>query len=258
MAKRERKTLSRRASILEILGKYGEISIDEISKRYNISEVSVRNDLSYLENKGLLIRIRGGAIKQQQGNFDLSFNQKLKRNYREKRKIGRKAIEYIKEGDTLMLDSGSTTLEIAKNLRKFKKLTIITNSLPIASQVSDYEGIEVIVPGGALRSEMRSLVGSQAEKNIRNYHCNKMFLAADGISSEFGISTPVVDEAALASAMIEVSDLVILVSDSSKFQRTSKMKIAPIDSIDILITDGGISEEVRLKFEKFNLELVIV
>jgi len=254
----ERNTLSRRAEILESLQSKGEISVIAISKKYKISDVSVRNDLAHLEKKGLLIRTRGGAIKAQPVNFDLNLNQRLKTNYKEKQRIGKKAVEYIKDNYTIVMDNGSTTLEVARNLKGFKNIKLITNSLPIADLVADYPGIDVIIPGGELRAEMRSLVGSMAEKSILNYHCDIAFLGTDGIDPEMGISTPQIEEAALSEKMIQIANQVIVVSDCSKFGRKSFVKFGNISEIDIIITDKGIKEEDLNQYADFTVEIVVV
>lgn len=254
----ERNTLSRRAEILELLQKNGEVSVLVLSNKYKISEVSIRNDLAHLEKKGLLIRTRGGAIKAQPVNFDLSLNQRLKTNYKEKQRIGKKAIEYIKDNYTIVMDNGSTTLEVARNLKGFKNLKLITNSLPIADLVIDYPNINVIIPGGEMRAEMRSLVGSMAEKSILNYHCDIAFLGADGIHAEMGISTPQIEEAALSEKMIQIANQVIVVSDSSKFGRKSFVKISDFDTIDVIITDKNIKDQDLVVFEDIAVKIELV
>jgi DeoR family transcriptional regulator of aga operon len=250
--------LSRRSEILKLLEKQDNISVTALSKMYGVSEVSIRNDLTHPEHKGLLIRTRGGAIKKQPVNFDLSLNQRLRKAFSEKQKIGKKAVEYIREGDTIVMDSGSTTLQIAKNLDKFKQINLITNSLPIADAVADFEGVEVIIPGGILRSDMRSLIGPMAERNLLNYNCDIAFLAVDGVDCNNGISTPVLYEATFSRTMIEISNKVIVVTDSSKFQKRSFVKITTLDKIDVLITDKGIPAEDRETLEKMNIDLVLV
>jgi len=254
----ERNTLSRRAEILEVLQEKGEISVLTLSQRYKISDVSIRNDLAHLEKKGLLIRTRGGAIKSQPVNFDLNLNQRLKTNYKEKQRIGKKAIEYIRDNYTIVMDNGSTVLEVARNLKGLKNIKLITNSLPIADLVADYPGIDVIIPGGEMRAEMRSLVGSMAEKSILNYHCDIAFLGADGIHIDMGISTPQIEEAALSEKMIQISNQVIVVSDSSKFGRKSFVKFGDLKDIDIIITDKGINEAELKAFDMIDTKIDLV
>ena len=251
-------TLTRRSDILNLLEKQDNISVAALSRMFGVSEVSIRNDLTHLEHKGLLIRTRGGAIKKQPVNFDLSLNQRLRKFFKEKEKIGKKAIEYIREGDTIVMDSGSTTLQIARSLDRFKQIKLITNSLPVADAVADFEGVEVIIPGGILRPEMRSLIGPMAERNLLNYNCDIAFLAVDGVDCENGISTPVLYEATFSRTMIEISNKVIVVTDSSKFQKRSFVKITSMDKIDVIITDKGIPDEDREKLEKMNIDLILV
>ena len=256
--KKERNTLNRRSEILQLLEKQDDISVSVLSKMFNISEVSIRNDLTQLENKGLLIRTRGGAIKKKPVNFDLNLNQRLKKNYLEKQNIGIKAIEYINEESTIVIDSGSTTLEIAKNLKNFKKLKLITNSIPIAEAVADFKGVEVIMPGGILRSEMRSLVGSMTESNLLNYYCDIAFIGTDSISCDYGISTSIMEEATLNQTMMKIAQNVIVVTDSSKFLRRSFVKITDISNINTIITDKKIPIEELQKLQKLSVELVLV
>ena len=254
----ENETLRRRSMILELLEKEGDLSVNFLSGKFKVSEVTIRNDLAKLEEKGLLIRTRGGAIKRIPVTYDLSLNQRLARNLKEKQRIAKKALHYVKDDYTIVFDSGSTTLEIAKNLRGFKDLKIITNSLAIADQVADYEGVEVFMPGGVLRPDMRSLIGPMAERSLLNYHCDVAFLGVDGLDADHGIFTPVLHEATLSRVMMEISSKVIVVADSSKFLRKSFVKIAPIHDVDVIITDKAIPAYQKDKLEALDLELLLV
>ncbi len=258
MGHTDKSTLSRRTEILEMVENAGQVSVLELSKKYSISEVSIRNDLSHLEQKGLLIRTRGGAIKRQPVNFDLNLNSKLKKHYKEKKRIGKKAAEMVNEGDTIVIDSGSTTLEIANNLLEFNSLTVITNSLPIAEKLSENENINVIVPGGILRQEMRSLVGSMTEKNLKELYADIAFLAVDGIDSEHGISTPNIEEASIGKTLTEIAKKVVVVTDSSKFLSRSMAKITDIQFISTIITDIKIPKEEHRKLIDKKIEVITV
>ena len=257
--KKERNTLERRSQIVELLNQRNDISVVELSKRFGVSEVSIRNDMAQLEKKGLLIRTRGGAIAKQPVNFDLNLNQRLKRNYKQKQRIGKKAAEFISDEDTIIMDSGSTTLEVAGNLKSIKDLKVLTNSLPIAELLADNKNIEVIIPGGILRPEMRSLMGSFAEKNILNYYCDIAILGADSIIPGMGFYTPQQYEATLSQTMMKIAKKVIVVADSSKFGRKSFVRIGELSDVDVLITDDGIPPEALKKLQQYsNLELVVV
>ena len=251
-------TLDRRASILENLGKNGIVQVNILSKSYKVSEVTIRNDLIHLEKKGLLIRTRGGAIKQQSVSHDFPLNEKAIYNLNEKQRIAKKAVEFINEGDTIILDSGTTTLEIAKNLASFNNLTVITNAINIAGQLAQYKNLRVIMVGGTLRSKSLSLVGTTAEDSLKNFYCDKVFMGVDGIDTAYGISTPNIEEAHLNRVMINVSRELIVVTDYSKFLKRSLALICPISKINKIITDKKIPKEELYKLNNSNIETIIV
>ncbi len=233
-------TLDRRAKIIEYLESKGQVNVVDLSKEFNVSEVTIRNDLAQLEDKGLLIRSRGGAIRSQRVGIDYKLYEKSKKYLKEKQAIGKKTAELIKDNDTIIIDSGTTTMEVAKNLSAFKNLTVITNALNIASLLVNYDNVKVIMLGGILRKNSLSLIGPIAESSIKNYYCDKLIIGVDGIDFEHGISTPNSEEAQLNKLMIEISKEVIVVTDSSKFSRRSFAHIAPISKIDTVVTDSNI------------------
>lgn len=250
-------TIDRRVKILDILNAKGQVSVNELSKLFNVSEVTIRNDLSHLQSKGLLIKTRGGAIKSQRVGIDQQLNEKSKLNSKEKQLIGKKASEIIKDDDTIIIDSGTTTVEVAKNLGAIKNLTVITNALNIVSQLIRDE-IRVILLGGMLRNTSLSLIGPVAENSIKSFHCDKCFIGVDGIDSKHGISTPNIEEAHLNQLMIKISKEVIVVADSSKFLKRSFAFIAPITDIDVIVTDSNIPEEELKNLQNVNIKTFIV
>lgn len=252
-------TVSRRARILEELEAKGQITVSELSKLFKISEVTIRNDLAHLEKQNMLIRARGGAIKIKfyRLGIDPSISDKQKEYLKEKQKIAKAAIKLIEDGDTIILDSGTTTSEIAKNLEQFKNLTIITNALNIAIILSEYEGFNVFMPGGILRKKSLSLVGVLADENFGKFYCDKLFLGVDGFDTNHGLSTPNSDEAHLNQIMINMAKKVIVVADSRKFLRRRFAFISPLSSINVVITDTGISDEDKSRLEKNGVEVII-
>ena len=254
----KKSTTERRALILEKLDSNGQVEVNSLSKELGVSEVTVRNDLSRLEGKNMLIRARGGAIKLDRVGVDFAISEKKQHNHEEKRLIGLAAAKLIEDGDTIILDSGSTTMEIAKNLQKEDSLTVITNALNVAHHLAEHTKANVIVPGGFLRKTSLSLVGATAEDSFRNYFCDKLFLAVDGFSSTHGLSTPNVEEAHLNRVMIEISKRVIVVTDSSKFQKRSFAFIAPITAVDVVVTDSGIPPGDLKKLEDAGIHVIIV
>jgi DeoR family transcriptional regulator of aga operon len=249
-------TIDRRMKILELINLKGQVRVNDLSQIYNVSEVTIRNDLTQLEKKGLLIKTRGGGLKTQRVGIDQKINEKAKINYKEKQAIGKKASEIIKDDDTIIVDSGTTTLEIVKNLNSIKNLTVITNSLNIASHLVNEE-IKVILLGGMLRHNSLSLIGSIAENSIKNFYCDKLFIGVDGIDSQYGISTPNSEEAYLNRLMIEISKEVIIVTDSSKFKRRSFAFIAPMSEVDIVITDSKIPEDELKNLQNIGVKTII-
>jgi DeoR family transcriptional regulator of aga operon len=253
-----RNTLERRTKILALLETNGLVKVNELSKLFNVSDVTIRNDLAQIENKGFLIRTRGGAIKSQRAGIDFKLTEKAKKHSSEKQAIGKKAAELINDGDTIIIDSGTTTLELAKNLNEFENLIVITNALNIASQLVNSEKIKVIMLGGMIRQNSLSLIGPIAENNVKNYFCDKLFIGVDGIDSHYGITTPNAEEAHLNKMMIEISKEVIVLADSSKFLKRSFAFISPVSKINTVITDNNIPPDELTNLQNQGVKVIIV
>jgi DeoR family transcriptional regulator of aga operon len=257
MTVKVKSTVERRTSILEKLEAEGQVNVTDLSKQFKVSEVTIRNDFLQLEKKNLLIRARGGAIKKRVGvDFELSRKQKI--NLDLKKKIGKKAAKLVKDGDTIIVDSGTTTEEMVKNLAPDINLTVITNALNIANNLVYNDNVQVVMPGGFLRKDALTMIGSPAEKTIRDYLCDKLFLGVDGLDFDFGISTPNIEEAHLNKIMIEISRKVIVLTDSSKIRKRSLAVICPLSKIDIIVTDEGLNADYRSKMEQLGIEIITV
>jgi DeoR family transcriptional regulator of aga operon len=252
-------TVARRARILDEIDSKGQVSVAELSRTLKVSEVTIRNDLAQLERQNMLIRARGGAIKIKLRNIgvDSPLSDKMKENFREKQLIGQAAAKLVSDGDTIILDSGTTTAEIAKNLGQYRDLTIITNALNVANILAENFDFNVFMPGGFLRKKSLSLVGSIAEEIFNRYYCDKLFLGVDGIDVKHGLSTPNVEEAHVNSIMIDIAKKVIVVTDSSKFFRRRFALIAPLSKIHTLVTDSGITDHDKLMLEQAGIEVII-
>lgn len=258
MSKNRDSTVSRRKEILHMLSENGQVFVETLSERFKVSEVTIRNDLEQLEQKNMLIRARGGAFKLEEAvGIDQRLADKNRINFQKKSKIGRKAAQLVFESDTVIIDSGSTTAEMVRNLPDFQDVTIITNALNIANQLMTKPNINVIIPGGYLRKNSLSLVGPQAEKSLRNFNVDKAFLGVDGFDTRHGIFTPNVEEARLNEIMIEISREVILLVDSSKFVKRSFAFICSIDQIDKVITDNEISDDDKKRLQDAGVEVII-
>jgi len=255
-------TPERREYILKEIKEKGSIKVKDISKRFNVSEVTIRKDLKLLEKKKVLLRVRGGAISLKYNNIediekDDSISEKQQKNHKEKQAIGKKAASLISENDTIIFDSGTTTIEVAKNLQKFQNLSVITNALNIAIVLNKYKKFPVIIPGGHLREKSMSLVGPRAELFLKNFYCDKLFLGVDSFSIERGVSTLDLEEASMNQTMISASKEVIAVFDSSKLNRNSFAFIVPTSKITTIVTDSNIPSEMKAELEHMGIQVII-
>lgn len=253
-------TVGRRMNILKMLSANGQVFVPELSNEFGVSEVTIRNDLEQLESKQLLIRARGGAMRVDRVvSFDQHLSNKHIINMQEKNRIGKAAAQLIKDSDTIIMDSGTTTLEVVKNLPiTLNNLTVITNALNIVNHLITNQSITLIIPGGVLRKNSLSLIGPLAENNFKNFFVDKVFLGVDGFDTKQGISTPNMEEAYLNQIMINIAREVIIVTDSTKFLRKSLAFICKINRINTVVTDSGITDDDKKRLEDAEIKLIVV
>lgn len=248
-------TEERQEKIAEILKSKSSIKVNELSDAFNVSESTIRRDLQYMEEMGLLTRTHGGAVSVKKTNFEPTFKEKKDEKQDEKSIIGSIAASMIEDGDTIILDSGTTTFEIARHLTA-KNITVITNSIDIASELSTKDDINLIVAGGSFRLTTRAIVGHITESIFNNFRVDKAFIGANGISVEEGITTPNFTEAQTKKAMMNVANKVIVVADSSKFNQVSFSVICPIRAVTAIITSSDLDKAVIKEFEESGVEVV--
>jgi DeoR family transcriptional regulator, aga operon transcriptional repressor len=248
----------RRRAILEIIQTSGRVVVKDLSSHFHTTPVTIRKDLETLHSQGLVHRTHGGALPVTNGALlDRSLSEKEKLYRKEKARIAHAAVRLVQEGQSVLLDSGSTTTMIARALRQFHNLTVITNGLNIAAELAG-GNVEVVLVGGALRKESVSLVGPFAEETLRRLSPDILFLGVDGFDVGFGLTTPNPQEARVNSLMVEAACRTVVVCDSSKFRRRSLYLIAPITAAHQVITDTGISKADRERIEKAGIELTLV
>jgi DeoR family transcriptional regulator, aga operon transcriptional repressor len=249
----------RRRRILELLDKQERATVEELSDRFDVSSVTIRGDLDVLADAGAIVRSHGGALKRLD-HEDAPIAVKETLHHAEKVRIGHAAARLIREGETIILDSGTTTAEIARQLKflKLKSLTVITNALNIAVELANLPHIRVIVVGGILRQMSYSTVGPQAEQILRALNADRLFLGVDGLDPEIGLTTPDVLEAQLNGLMIRVSREVTAVADSSKFHRRSLSVIADLSDVHRIITDDGADPKMVAGLRARNIEVMVV
>jgi DeoR/GlpR family transcriptional regulator of sugar metabolism len=247
----------RREKILELIKEDGSAKVIDLAKIFKVTEVTIRQDLEKLEKDGLVIREHGGAflknIKDQVQAFSLA-NQD---NIDKKELIAQKCLEFIESGDSIILDSGSTTTEIARQLKGFKNLTVITNALNIALMLGVEPGIEVIVTGGEFKPPTLSLTGQKAADFFKGINVQKLFLATAGISLKSGLTYPSISDLVVKKAMIDAADTTYLVADSTKIGKSAFASLGALSLIDYIITDAGIEEKHKQVFKDQEIELII-
>jgi len=250
----------RRRYILQCLDRDGSVLVSDLAKELVVSAVTIRNDLKALADDGLVFRTHGGAVKTDFTLIDRTLSEKQKLFAEAKATIAKKAVTYVREGQSIILDSGSTTTEIARVLkaRRLEQVTVITNAINIAIELLDATGVKVILTGGILRRESASLVGPLAEHGLRRLTADIFFMGVDGVDSEFGFMTPNLAEAGINQQMIKVSREVIVVTDPSKFGRRSLAVICPIEQVRRIITTSQLDVEYQRGVEATGVELILV
>ena len=247
----------RKEKILELLEEDGSAKVADLARIFKVTEVTIRQDLEKLDREGLVVREHGGVhlknVEDQVRNFSLIHQEHLK----EKEIIAQKCLDYIHPGDVIILDSGSTTTEIAKKIGHFQRLTVITNALNIALMLGANPNIEVIMTGGEFKPPTLSLTGQKAADFFKGLNVHKLFLATAGISLRSGLTYPSISDLVVKKAMIDASDITYLVADSSKIGKSAFASLGALSLIDYIITDEGIEDKHKQVFRDNEIELII-
>lgn len=248
----------RRRHILDILNREGRVLVVDLAKQFRTSQVTIRKDLDVLQAQGRIHRSHGGALPASDSALDdPTLREKEKLHRKEKLQIAAAAADMVAEGQVVILDSGTTTTAIARKLREFENLTIITNAVNIAAELSG-SSLEVILTGGTLRKNSFSLVGPVADETLRRLNADILFLGVDGFDVQHGLTTPNLLEAKVNRTMMEVARTVVVVCDSSKFGRRALSSIAPPSAVHHLITDKDIRKTDQVALKKLGISLTLV
>jgi DeoR/GlpR family transcriptional regulator of sugar metabolism len=246
----------RRTKILEMIREDGHAKVQDLCRTFNVTDVTIRQDLEILEKEGYLQREYGGAFLKDVGMFAKNITLSNQSNMSAKQELARKAVEYIKDGDSIILDSGSTTTEVAKLLTDYKNLNVITNSLNIALILGENPGINLIVTGGEFKAPTLSLTGQKAADFFFNIHVSKLFLATAGITPDLGLTYPSISDLVVKQAMIDSSDTIYLVADTSKIGICAFANLGPVSLIDYFITDSSITPEQKKLLEDSDIHVI--
>ena len=250
----------RRGEILRLLGERSKLILPELCNYFNVSPATIRNDLRDLERAGRLKRTHGGAIPANKAAFELTSRVKEVECIEEKVRIAAHAETLIEDGDTILLDTGTTTMELAKLLTSKSDLTIVTNDVKIALFLEAHTDASIFLLGGMLRRDFHSTTGLAVVSQVRSLNVDKAFMAANGLSAEKGFTTPSMELANVKTAMIPTATTVVFLVDSRKFGRVSFAHFADLRDADMLITDSGADElfikELQAKF--VDIDIIIV
>jgi DeoR family transcriptional regulator of aga operon len=249
----------RRRIIRALVESQSQGNVADLARRFRVSEVTIRSDLAALANVGALVRVHGGALPPGDGE-ELPLTVKQTLYHAEKVRIAGAAAALIQDGETVILDSGTTTAEIARQIRglRLRSLNVITNALNIAVVLANAHHVNLIIPGGVLRRKSWSLAGPQAEQALRDLQADRLFLGVDSLDPEIGLMTPHVLEAKLNALMIRIARQTIAVTDSSKLLRRNLSVIAPVEQVHLLITDSGAAPDAVAAIRARGVEVRLV
>jgi len=227
----------RQEKIIQYINDVKSATTDQMVEQFNVSHATIRRDIDLLAKNGSLIKVHGGAVALGSSSVqEIPFEKKVSMNADAKRLIGKKAAELIQPNDVIILDSGSTTLEVAKNITQ-PNVTILTNDIKISLELAAKPNIHIIVAGGTMDPYVYALTGNMTEDFFKRFHATKVFLGCDAIDKDFGISDRSYDEVQIKLAMMNSSDQVIAVTDSSKFGKKVFCYLCELREIDLIVTD---------------------
>jgi DeoR/GlpR family transcriptional regulator of sugar metabolism len=244
-------------AILALLAAQGRLRVAELAARLGVSEATVRRDLETMQGQGLLQRTHGGAMLPRSTAQEVSFDESQTRALREKQAIGRRAASLVHEGASIILESGSTTLELARRLVDAPRLTVLTNSLAIARELAANPEHEIMVLGGTLRRQSASLVGPWVADTLRGVRVDLAFLGVNGLSADFGLSAPNPFTADSRKAIIAAARTRVALADASKLGVETLYHVAPLDALDTLVTDTAATEAQLAPLRAAGVEVLV-
>ncbi|MBO5955348.1 MAG: DeoR/GlpR transcriptional regulator [Clostridia bacterium] len=248
--------LERQKKIMEFLNSDGVVSVSRLSTELGVTEETVRRDLEKLEKQEMLRRTHGGAVPLEGTTYEISLEKRKNINVEAKMKLAKEAVKCVTAGDTIFLDASTTTFFMAKELKNRKNITVITNSLRVAVELSGVEHIKVISVGGVL-SNNQSFIGRHAEKSIEeNYFANKIFFSSKGITADGGILESNEKECGIKQKMLANSREKYYLCDKSKMGGVGFVKLVPMEEVDYIITETEPDDDLRLKLEENSVHII--
>ncbi|HEU4657347.1 MAG TPA: DeoR/GlpR family DNA-binding transcription regulator [Capillimicrobium sp.] len=247
---------ARRQLCLELLAEHGEVTVAELSRAAQVSEMTIRRDLEQLEREHLLKRVHGGAISRVSRGYEPPFALRAGRGEEAKDRIGRLAATLVADNETLILDVGTTTLALAQHLTGATGLTVVTPSLRAASVLSSHDALRVIVTGGIARAGELSLIGDLAERAFGELHCDTVFLGAGGVDAQAGVTEFNLDDTRVKRAALDSARRCVVLADASKLGSVALASVCPLERVDVLVTDDSASPEVLAPLRDSGVEVL--
>ncbi|WP_026962858.1 DeoR/GlpR family DNA-binding transcription regulator [Alicyclobacillus herbarius] len=247
----------RHRKIVELVEREGSVRVSELSELFQVTEETIRRDLDKLEAEGKILRTHGGAVRSDEPGLEIPVSEREIERIEQKRAIAAKAIEWVEPGDQIILDASTTAWQMAKILPDIP-LIVVTNSVKVIMELAGKDNIQVISVGGNLAARSLSFVGPLAERSLDNYHVRKLFMSCGGCHLDYGISEATEEQARVKAKMIANADDVILLVDSSKFQRRAFTQIAPVETADVVITDAEVDPGIVERMEGLSISVHIV
>ncbi|MEU6468114.1 DeoR/GlpR family DNA-binding transcription regulator [Streptomyces massasporeus] len=240
--------------ILRALRAGGPAAVTDLSEQLGVSPATIRRDLVKLEEDGLLTRVHGGAVVEE---GDQPFAEVAEVRVNEKDAIAERAAAMVKDGESVLLDIGTTAYRLARQLHG-RRLTVITSNLVVYEELADDEGIELVLLGGMVRREYRSLVGFLTEDNLRQLHADWLFLGTSGVRPGGQVMDTTVVEVPVKRAMIRAGEKVVLLADATKFPGNGMAKVCGPEELDTVVTNEPVDAATRASFQEAGVEVVVV
>ena len=250
--------LERRTRIGELVRQRGAVRVNELAEIFGVSPVTIRSDLGALEKEGVLIRDHGGAVIAPITSALIAFEQRTGMYLDAKQRIGEAAASFVVTGDTILLDAGTTVVEMVKHLRPLTPLTVVTNALNVAAELRGVQDAQVWMLGGTMNYATFGTLGPMVEQSLNELVVQKVFLAAESIDLSYGVTDSTMEIAQVKRAMVRSARQVILLVDSSKWQRSGFIKVIPFDKISTIITDSALPEAARFAAEQAGVTVLQV
>ena len=246
----------RRAEIIDLIRKNGSVRVSDISRIYSVSEVTVRSDLEYLESQGQLSRVHGGAVGTGKLYANMDLSERYMTNSASKRELADVAADLIENNDTIMMNAGTTLAYVLHAIQGKKNISIVTNSIQNALEISSYPGVSVTLLGGEIDAKYQFTYGTDTVTQLERYHASKCIISVDGIHERDGLTLYYSNESGIVRKMIEASDKVIVVADSSKLGRSAFSRVASISDVDVLVTNKTHGSEEISVLKEMGCEVI--